>query len=78
MTANGVSQDRTEQCGTYHCPNCHTGYEGYHKCPEGSDRVKYTCDDCGKHVNRETHQMEIVGVPPSRCVSCTFDRMAEP
>lgn len=64
--------------GTYHCPNCRTGYDGYHKCKKGPDRVEFTCNDCGEHTNRERHQMDVEGLTPQRCASCTLNRMAEP
>jgi len=64
--------------GTYHCPYCENGYDGYHKCSEGTDRVEFTCMDCDEHVNRDRHSMDIEGIAPSRCASCTLDRMAEP
>lgn len=40
-------------------------------------RVEFTCSDCGEHIERERHQMDIPGMTPSRCTSCTFDRMGE-
>lgn len=64
--------------GTYHCPNCRQGYDGYHECPEGTDRVEFTCIDCDEHVNRERHQMDVEGLAPQRCANCTLGRMAEP
>lgn len=63
--------------GTYHCPNCSDGYDGYHECTDGTDRVEFTCTDCGEHVNRERHQMDVRGIAPKRCASCTLGRMAE-
>lgn len=74
------SDRRTQQedTGTYHCPSCRSGYDGYHECPDGPDRVEFTCSDCGEHVNRERHQMDVEGIPPKRCATCTLGRMAEP
>lgn len=65
--------------GSYHCPNCRQGYDGWHHCDEGRDRVEYECIDCGEHVNREEHHngFDINGMVPSRCASCTLRRMAE-
>lgn len=66
------------ETGTYHCPNCRSGYDGYHECPDGVDRVEFNCRDCDEHVNRERHQMDIKGIAPRRCATCTLNRMAEP
>lgn len=41
-------------------------------------RVEFECIDCGEHIDRERHQMDIPGMTPQRCTSCTFDRMGEP
>jgi len=38
-------------------------------------RVEFECIDCGEHIERERHQMDIPGMTPQRCTSCTFDRM---
>jgi len=38
--------------------------------------VEFECIDCGEHIERERHQMDIAGMTPKRCSSCTFDRMA--
>lgn len=67
-----------QDTGTYHCPYCGSGYDGYHKCPEGKDRVEFVCSDCDEHINRDRHQMDVVGIAPERCATCTLDRMAEP
>lgn len=64
--------------GTFHCPNCRDGYDGYHRCPEGEDRVQFVCKDCDELVNRERHQMDVEGIAPSRCATCALNRMAEP
>ncbi|MFB6198258.1 MAG: hypothetical protein ABEI52_08345 [Halobacteriaceae archaeon] len=40
-------------------------------------RVEFECTDCGEHIERERHQMDKPGMTPSRCTSCTFDRMGE-
>lgn len=37
--------------------------------------VEFECSDCGEHVERERHQMDLPGLTPGRCTSCTFDRM---
>lgn len=37
--------------------------------------VEFDCIDCGEHIKRERHQMDIPGMTPSRCTSCTFGRM---
>jgi DNA-directed RNA polymerase subunit RPC12/RpoP len=81
MTESGEELERQterESHGTYHCNDCGNGYDGYHYCDAGPDKVEYVCSDCGEHQNRETNQIDIEGMPPGRCVSCTFDRMAEP
>jgi hypothetical protein len=62
---------------TYHCSNCGGGYDEYHECPDGPDRVEFTCIDCDDHKNREVHQMDIAGIPPKRCASCTLRRVPE-
>jgi len=62
---------------THDCPYCETAVDGYHRCDAGSDRVAYVCSDCGDEVGRDTHQMDITGVAPSRCAQCTFERMGE-
>lgn len=64
--------------GPYHCPDCRLGFEGYHYCEVGEDRVGYVCSDCGEVVNRTAGSIDIEGIAPSRCGSCTFARMAEP
>lgn len=38
-------------------------------------RVEFDCMDCGEHIERERHQLDIPGLTPQRCTSCTFDRM---
>lgn len=40
-------------------------------------RIQFTCMDCGEEVDREPHQLDVPGLTPSRCTSCTFDRMGE-
>lgn len=40
-------------------------------------RIQFTCKDCGKDVDREPHQMDVPGLTPVRCATCTLDRMAE-
>lgn len=37
--------------------------------------VEFTCIDCGEHIKRERHQMDIAGLTPQRCTQCTFDQM---
>jgi len=39
--------------------------------------VEFECIDCGDHILRERHKMDIDGLTPKRCTSCTFDRMSE-
>lgn len=39
--------------------------------------VEFDCVDCGDHIERERHHMDVPGLTPARCNSCTFDRMAE-
>lgn len=39
------------------------------------DRIQFTCNDCGEEVDREPNKMDIPGMTPQRCVSCTMDRM---
>lgn len=72
--------DRAESdTGLYHCPGCRRGFEGYHECEDGPDRAGYVCNDCGEIVKRTTTDgIDIKGVAPSRCGSCTLSRMAEP
>jgi hypothetical protein len=65
------------ELGPFHCPNCNEGYDDYHRCPEGSDRVAFECIDCESYRNRETHQLDVEGVTPQRCTECTLARMAE-
>lgn len=76
-TRGAARSDDATPRGTYHCPACRRGYDGWHHCPEGPDRVEYECIDCEEHVNREQHSMDIDGIVPSRCSSCTLARMAE-
>jgi hypothetical protein len=40
--------------------------------------IKFECIDCGENISRPPHQMDVDGLTPKRCASCTFDRMAEP
>lgn len=40
------------------------------------DKIEFTCSDCGKDVSREPHQLDVPGVTPQRCVSCTMDQMS--
>jgi DNA-directed RNA polymerase subunit RPC12/RpoP len=43
-----------------------------------SELVEYTCNDCGKQVIRtRVEWLDIDGITPHRCVSCTLDAMAE-
>lgn len=39
--------------------------------------VEFECSDCGEHIERERHQMDIPGTAPQRCTSCTFNKMGE-
>jgi len=66
-----------QNAGLYHCPACRQGFEGYHYCDEGKDRVGYVCNDCGEIVKRTIGGMDIEGIAPKRCGTCTLDRMAE-
>jgi hypothetical protein len=66
-----------DELATYHCNACGGGYDGYHRCPAADDRVEFTCIDCGEHKNREASDMEIVGVAPQRCWTCTLNKMAQ-
>lgn len=61
--------------GTYHCNDCNEGYDGYHDCDWGDDKVEFVCNDCGEHINREVYDTDIEGVTPQRCASCTLERM---
>ena len=64
--------------GLYHCPACRQGFEGYHYCDEGKDRVGYVCNDCGEIVKRTvTDDIDIEGIAPKRCGSCTLTAMAQ-
>lgn len=38
-------------------------------------RVEFECTDCGEQIERERHQMDIPGLTPQRCTSCTFNKM---
>jgi len=60
----------------YHCPDCESGFRGYHQCSDGTDRVAYICSDCGTVVYRTVGGLDIEGIPPQRCGSCTLDAMA--
>jgi hypothetical protein len=40
--------------------------------------IEFDCKDCDKHVSRPPSQMDIDGLTPVRCASCTLERMAEP
>lgn len=64
--------------GTYHCPDCRSGFDGYHECPDGRDRVGYVCVDCGEVVKRTTTDgIDIKGIAPKKCGSCTLTAMAQ-
>jgi len=63
--------------GPFHCPDCGSGYSGYHRCDEGADRVVHVCTDCGEIVNRTVSEVDLVGVAPVRCGSCTLDAMTQ-
>jgi len=39
------------------------------------EKIEFTCSDCGEEVEREPNQLDIPGVTPKRCVSCTMDQM---
>lgn len=41
-----------------------------------TDRIQFTCKDCGKEVDREPNSMDIDGIAPVRCAECTMKRMA--
>ena len=60
----------------YHCPDCESGFRGYHRCPDGHDRVAHICADCEKVVYRTVSAIDIEGIAPERCGSCTLDAMA--
>jgi DNA-directed RNA polymerase subunit RPC12/RpoP len=60
----------------YHCPDCGSGFRGYHRCSEGTDRVAYICSDCQKVVYRTVGGLDIEGIPPQRCGGCTLNAMA--
>lgn len=44
---------------------------------ESERRIQFTCKDCGKEVDREPHHMDVDGLTPVRCSTCTLERMAE-
>lgn len=67
----------TDDTGLYHCPGCLAGFEGYHECEDGPDRVAFQCSDCHEVVKRPAGGIDIEGIAPQRCGSCTLDRMAE-
>ena len=62
---------------THECPNCGNFVSGYHECDAGSDRVAFECIDCHETIDRTTHQMDITGIAPRRCATCTLEAMAE-
>jgi len=37
--------------------------------------VEFECIDCDERITRERNQMDIPGVTPQRCTSCSLDRM---
>jgi len=59
----------------FHCRQCREGYRGYHECDEGPDRVEFTCGDCGEHFARERNSIDLKGVTPERCATCTPEAM---
>lgn len=52
-------------------------FVSYEHVEETSDRIQFTCKDCGKEVDREPHHMDVDGMTPVRCSNCTLERMAE-
>jgi len=60
----------------YHCPDCGSGFRGYHRCSEGADRLAYICSGCEKVVHRTVRDIDIEGLTPQRCGSCTLGAMA--
>lgn len=44
----------------------------------GTERIQFTCIDCGGEVDREPNKMDVPGLTPRRCAMCTFRRMEEP
>ena len=60
---------------THECPSCGAFVSGYHRCEAGSDRLAFECIDCREPQDRDAHQMDIVGIAPARCASCTFEKM---
>lgn len=42
-----------------------------------TERIQFTCKDCGKEVDRPRRDIDVPGLPPVRCGSCTLERMAE-
>jgi hypothetical protein len=39
--------------------------------------VEFECTDCGDYIKRERHQMDIPGMTPQRCASCTLNKMGQ-
>lgn len=37
--------------------------------------VEFECSDCGEHIKRDRNHMDVAGMTPSRCTSCTMNRM---
>jgi len=37
--------------------------------------VEFVCSDCGDHVERERHQIDIPGLTPQRCATCALNQM---
>jgi len=77
MPGTHTTSSEQNGTGTYHCSNCRHGYDNYHECPDGPDRVEFECTDCEDHINRETHHMDVQGLAPQRCADCTLETMAE-
>lgn len=40
-----------------------------------TERVEFTCQDCGLDVSRDPGMMDVDGLEPARCVSCTLEAM---
>jgi hypothetical protein len=62
--------------GIFHCSGCGNEYNGYHHCPAGADRIEFACSVCGEHIDRESSSIDIKGLVPQRCATCTLERLA--
>jgi hypothetical protein len=43
---------------------------------QNKELIEFVCSDCNEYIKRKPNKVDIPGVPPSRCVSCTLSRMS--